>query len=92
MFGCPCAFVAGNMFSGLFQDRAMLRLPPDEREKFLALPGAAPFEPMPGRVMKEYAVVPKAIVSDRAALRRWLRKAFDYAASLPVKRKRGGRR
>lgn len=27
MFGCPCAFVEGNMFAGLHEDRLIVRLP-----------------------------------------------------------------
>ena len=85
MFGYPCAFVNGQMFAGLHQENLFLRLPAPDREEFLALPGATPFEPMPGRPMREYVVVPPEMVAATSALSPWLEKALVYAASLPEK-------
>src|SRR4029453_491671 len=75
MFGYNCAFPNGQMFAGIFQRAVMLRLGEPERSAFLALPGAGPFEPMPGRPMKEYVTVPAAIAADRRALAGWVRKS-----------------
>ena len=72
MFGYPCAFVNGQMFVGVFADRLMLRLSDADRAKFLKLPGAKPFEPMPGRVMKEYVEMPKEMLDSPAELKRWI--------------------
>jgi TfoX/Sxy family transcriptional regulator of competence genes len=88
MFGCPCAFAGGNMFAGLHQESLVLRLGDAERERFLDLPGATSFQPMPDRVMREYVVAPPELVADRAGLRRWIARALAYAASLPVKEKK----
>jgi TfoX/Sxy family transcriptional regulator of competence genes len=88
MFGYPCAFVGGNMFIGLHQENMVLRLSEGDREKYLAQPGATIFEPMPGRAMREYVVATPALLADRAALARWVGRAFSYAASLPVKAKK----
>lgn len=85
MFGYPAAFVNGNMLGGLFQDRMMLRLSPADLETFRADTGAELFEPMPGRVMREYAVVPSAILKSKAKLRPWLARALAYTESLPPK-------
>jgi len=62
-----------------------LRLPADKREEFLALAGARAFEPMPGRVMKEYVVVPGAMLADRATLSRWAKGALEYGSAMPAK-------
>ncbi len=86
MFGFDCAFVNGNMFSGLHQADLMVRLPDAERAALLALPGAHGFEPMPGRPMREYVVVPASLHADRRALARWIEKALHYGASLPNKK------
>jgi len=43
------------------------------------------FEPLPGRVMREYVVAPGVLANEPGALRRWLRTAFGYAGSLPPK-------
>jgi TfoX/Sxy family transcriptional regulator of competence genes len=86
MFGYPCAFVNGNMCTGLFADALFVRLGDDERAALLREPGARVFEPMPGRPMKEYAVIPPALLADRAALGRWIARAVAYARELPAKR------
>jgi TfoX/Sxy family transcriptional regulator of competence genes len=87
MFGYPAAFVNGQMFAGLFGDRMMLRLSESDRAKFMAKFETGLFEPMPGRPMKEYVLVPSAVLQAPAALRIWLNRALDYARSLPPKRK-----
>src|SRR5437763_1208191 len=85
MFGYPACFVNGNMFTGLFASSMMVRLGEEARGRLLGEPGALPFEPMPGRSMKEYVVVPEEIVGDDARLAPWLDLAADYARSLPPK-------
>lgn len=84
MFGCPCAFVHGNMFSGLHEDRLVLRLPAAERERALAAGEALAFEVM-GRTMREYVVLPAPMALAAAEVRQWLARAFAYGASLPPK-------
>lgn len=85
MFGYPAAFVNGNMMAGLFQDSMMVRLSADDLVAFREATGAALFEPMPGRVMREYAVVPSSVVKSDAKLRRVLADALRYTSSLPAK-------
>ena len=91
MFGYASAFVGGNMFAGLHGARVIVRLPEDERRALLATPGAQIFEPMAGRPMREYVVVPEAIVNDLPALQEWTEKAFAYAAELAPKEKKAPR-
>lgn len=86
MFGYPAAFVNGNMFAGLHQESMIVRLDVATRATFLRL-GGQPFEPVPGRVMREYLAVPAAVLGEARSLRRWVGKAFAYAASLPPKTK-----
>ena len=49
---------------------------------------AKTFEPMPGRPMKEYVVVPDAVVTNPAKLRAWVDQAYAYAKKLPAKKAR----
>ena len=84
MFGYPAAFAGGNMFGGLFQDSAIVRLPEELRGELLHA-GGKPFEPMPGRPMREYVVLPASVVGSPAGLRRWLDRERAYAAALPPK-------
>jgi TfoX/Sxy family transcriptional regulator of competence genes len=81
MFGYPCAFVNGHLFCGLHQDGVIVRLS-ETRRNALVAKGASVFEPMPGRAMKEYVVVPAAIVADREKLRALLSDALAHASSL----------
>ena len=90
MFGYPALYLNGNMFAGTYQDKVYVRL--GERERDLATEaGADPFEPMPGRVMKEYVVLPPQIVADAGELARWIVRARDYASTLAPKETRGKR-
>src|SRR4051812_22956200 len=85
MFGYPCAFAGGQMVTGLFGPRWMLRLPGDARAEMLELDGASQFEPMPGKPMREYVVVPVGMVADTSALVPWLERSLAYVATLPPK-------
>jgi TfoX/Sxy family transcriptional regulator of competence genes len=84
MFGYPCCFVGGHMFMGLFRDRMMVRLAPDDRKELMSKGGTI-FEPMPGRPMHEYVVVPASVMENQAALREWVAKSLSYGGSLPPK-------
>ena len=92
MFGYPCAFVNGRMFTGLHEDKMILRLSDADRAVFLTLDGARPFEPMPGRPMREYSVVPEAMLANLPELDTWLAKSFNYAKSLPPKEAKAGKK
>jgi len=85
MFGYPVAFIKGHMFAGLHQDNMILRLSGDDRTGFLQQDGAKIFEPMPGRLMREYVVVPASMLRSAKPLDVWLKKAWTYARSLPPK-------
>jgi TfoX/Sxy family transcriptional regulator of competence genes len=85
MFGYPALFVGGNLATGLFADTWMVRLAPPDLEALLAMPGAMPFAPMPGRTMTGYGVLPADVVADDMALDHWVGRALDFAATLPPK-------
>jgi len=91
MFGYPAAFVNGNLATGLHQNDWMLRLSEADRAALAKL-GGRPFEPMPGRPLGEYMVLPKAVVKDARALAKWVAKACDYTAALPAKKKKPRRK
>lgn len=83
MFGYPSRFMNGNLFTGLHGDYMILRLSENDRAEFLKETGSHLFEPMPGRAMKEYVVVPNHLIND--GLLPWLEKSMAYARSLPPK-------
>jgi RNA polymerase sigma factor (sigma-70 family) len=87
IFGYPACMLAGNMFMGLHENTLILRLPESDRAEFADRHGAAVFEPMPGRPMKEYVVVPPALVYDDG-VSEWVRRSRAYAEQLPAKKPR----
>lgn len=87
MFGNIAAFHGGNLFAGLFGDDLFVRLPEHERAALIAR-GGAPFEPMPGRPMKGYVIVPPSWARDPDATSAWLQRALELARSLPPKEPR----
>ena len=85
MFGYPCCFCQGNMFTGLHEENWVLRLPQDARQTMIDDHKAEIFEPMPGRIMKEYVKIPLPIRGDAQALAKWITISLDYVRSLPPK-------
>ena len=85
MFGCPCAFVHGNMFCGLFEDRVLVRVGAPEAARRIAAGAADPFTPVPGRTMKEYVLIASADAGDDARLAARLGEALAFARALPPK-------
>jgi TfoX/Sxy family transcriptional regulator of competence genes len=90
MFGYPCAFVNGNMFAGLFAKQMFVRLPAEERQAMMVDQDAKPLEPMPGRPMKDYIVVPPALLTRETALKALVARALGFAARLAPKTKKTG--
>jgi len=88
MFGYPSVFLNGNMLACVFQDRIMVRLSEDDRAEATRKLGARPFEPSPGRAMKEYVELPRDVANDPKKLRRWLARGVAYVSALPPKRSR----
>ena len=87
MFGYPCAWIGGNMLSGLFAQDWWVHVAEQDREALLALPGAHQLEVMPGRAMGRYVVMPPDVVADDGRVDAWLAKAVAFTRSLPPKKK-----
>lgn len=79
VFGCPACLVGGNMFFGVHETGLFVKLGPPAGEQLL-LDGGKPFEPMPGRAMGGFYVLPDGDVSD------WVRQSYDFAKTLPAKK------
>jgi TfoX/Sxy family transcriptional regulator of competence genes len=92
MFGGLAAKVNGHIFAGLFGRSTMLSLPEPDRTVALALPGAAPFDPMgDGRARSQKVMLPASMMRDPKALRSWIGRAFKAAAQLPPRAARAKR-
>ncbi len=60
MFGNLSAFVNGNMFLGLFGNDLFVRLSGEDQLELLKMKGASVLEPMKGKPMKDYIMLPRA--------------------------------
>ena len=85
MFGSPAFYINGNMFAGVYGRQLFLRLSPEDRAALESGMSAKPFEPMPGRPMKEYVAMPEPVWGDPSALDEWMRKSVEFASALPPK-------
>jgi hypothetical protein len=76
------------MFIGLHSENVILRLSDTDRVEFLKLDHARRFEPIPGRPMKEYVVVPPQLLINDEQLEHWIKRSLAYVSGLPPKTKK----
>ncbi len=86
MFGNVSAFVNGNMFFGVFGNDLFVRLSDKHREELLKKKGASLLEPMKGKPMKEYVVIPRTWRTEPETVRLWVSRSLDWAGKLPANR------
>jgi hypothetical protein len=85
MFGTLCCFVNGNLFAGLHPRHILFRLPARDQAVFLLLAGATPFEPAPGRRMKNYVSLADPLSQDLRLLEKWMLRALTHVSAMPPK-------
>ena len=84
MFGCICFFLNGNALAGVWKDRLIARVGPDEGEAALLEPHVRAFD-ITGRPMKKWvAVEPEGVVDDDQ-LKGWTQRAVKFVKTLPKK-------
>jgi TfoX/Sxy family transcriptional regulator of competence genes len=76
MFGYPCAFVNGHMFTGLHEHRMIVRVPSEA--------ASHPFVVM-GRTMKDYVALEDPLELTPAQLADWVARALTYTRGLAPK-------
>ena len=81
--GSPAAFHGGHLFARIRKDHFIVRLGEADRKR-LAQRGGTPFEPIKGRPMAEYLVLPDDVIDDATALAQWFCRGFDYVGTLAV--------
>lgn len=84
MFGNLAGFVNGNLFCGLFGEDLFVRVSDDDQAKIRQQGGRA-FEPMPGRAMTGYVIVPGGWQAKPAPARAWIEVALTWSRRLPAK-------
>jgi|HubBroStandDraft_4_1064222.scaffolds.fasta_scaffold00393_3 TfoX/Sxy family transcriptional regulator of competence genes len=81
----PYTSFNGHMFTYLNQSGSLaLRLPEDEREKFLKKYKTTLFEAY-GAVMKEYVTVPDSLLNDTKTLQQYFQLSYEYIKTLKPK-------
>jgi TfoX/Sxy family transcriptional regulator of competence genes len=80
----PYTSLNGNMFTLLHQGKLAIRLPEDEREKFLKKHKTTLFEAY-GAVMQEYVAVPDTLLANTKELQKYLAVSYAYAKKLKPK-------
>jgi hypothetical protein len=84
MFGCICFFIKGNALVGVWKDRLIARLGPDEGEAAVWEPHVRAFD-ITGRPMRNWVAVERDGVADDEAVEGWVQRAVKFVAKLPAK-------
>lgn len=87
MFGVVTWFVEENaqMLACVWGDALNIRVGAEEAQRLIASGRATPFEPMEGRAMREYVLIPAATLRP-AQLRQWIASALEFTSALPPKK------
>lgn len=79
MFNGMGIYTGEKMFAFLYEAEIGLKLPPDELEIVMKMPGATPLKPDPdGEPMREYVKLPKEILDDYDTFVEWVNRSAAY--------------
>ena len=84
LFGCVCFLLNGNALAGVWKDRLIARLGPDEGEAALREPHVRAFD-ITGRPMRNWVAVEPEGVEDDDQLKAWIDRAVKFVRTLPKK-------
>ena len=84
MFGCVCFLLNGNALVGVWKDRLIARIGPDEGEAALREPHVRVFD-ITGKWMKNWVAVESEGVEDDDQLNEWIERATKFVEALPRK-------
>jgi hypothetical protein len=84
MFGCICFFINGNALAGVWKDRLIARLGPDEGEASLREPHVRQFD-ITAKPMRNWIAVEPEGVQDDGQLKDWIERAIKFVRTLPKK-------
>jgi len=84
LFGCVCFFIGGNVLAGVWKDRLVVRLGPDEGEAALREPHVRVFD-ITGKPMRKWVAVESEGIEDDDQLADWIQRAVKFVRTLPTK-------
>jgi TfoX N-terminal domain len=85
MFGYPCAWINGNMATGLFAEQWWVNVSDADRATLLGMPGGKPLEVMPGKAMGRNVTLPPDVLANDQQVDAYIDRALDYTRSMPPK-------
>ncbi len=86
LFGCVCFLFNGNALAGVWKDRLIARLGPDEGEAALREAHVRQFD-ITGKPMRNWVAVEPKGVEDDDQLKDWIGRALTFVKALPAKEK-----
>src|SRR3954468_21865352 len=84
MFGCVCFLLDGNALAGVWKDRLIARLGPDEGEAAMLEPHVRAFD-ITRRPMRNWVAVGPEGVGDDDQLKAWVERATRFVRTLPTR-------
>ncbi len=81
MFGGTAFLLDGKMFVGTARGELLVRVGPEAHEAALAEPGVRVMD-FTGKPMKGYVFVSPKVLGTAAALRKWIRRALTFVATV----------
>jgi TfoX/Sxy family transcriptional regulator of competence genes len=84
MFGCVCFLLNGNALVGVWKDRLIARLGPDEGEAAMLESHVRAFD-ITGKAMRKWVAVEPEGVEDDEQLKDWIERAIKFVRTLPRK-------
>ena len=84
MFGCICFFLDGNALAGVWKDRLIARLGPEEGEAAILEPHVRAFD-ITGKPMKKWVAVEPEGVEGDDQVTGWIERATKFVRTLPKK-------
>ena len=84
MFGCLCFMLNGNALAGVWKDRLIARVGPDEGETALRESHVRAFD-ITGKPMRNWVAVAPEGVEDDDQLKDWIERAIRFVKTLPKK-------
>lgn len=84
MFGCICFLLNGNALVGVWKDRLIARIGPDEGEAAKMERHVRAFD-ITGRPMRKWVAVEPEGIEDDDQLAGWIERAMKFVKTLPKK-------
>lgn len=87
LFGCQCYWANGYIFTGIDSTGWFVRLSPEDREAIKKKYNAKHFDPLGGKPMREYIMLPEEVLEDQELIDHYLEQSLAFVRAMPPKEK-----